>query len=70
MSDLGKLLILGGVALVLAGLVLQLVGRLPGGMLPGDIYIQRKGWSFFFPVVTCLVVSVVLTVILNLFFRR
>jgi hypothetical protein len=69
-SDLGKLLIVGGVVLIVAGVVLQFVGRLPGGMLPGDIYIQRKGWSFSFPVVTCLVISVVLTLIVNLFFRR
>jgi len=40
------------------------------GALPGDILIQRKNFTFSFPIVTCLIVSVVLTIIVNLFFRR
>ena len=59
-----------GVLLILAGAVLLAVGKLPGlGRLPGDLAIERGGVRFFFPIVTMLVVSVVLTVIANLFLR-
>jgi len=66
-SDLGRLLLIAGGAIVLLGLVLLLVGRVPFfGRLPGDISIQRGNTTFFFPIVTCLVLSVVLTVVVNL----
>jgi heme/copper-type cytochrome/quinol oxidase subunit 2 len=66
-SDLGRLLLIAGGAIVLLGLVLLLVGRIPFfGRLPGDISIQRGNTTFFFPVVTCLMLSVVLTVVVNL----
>ena len=59
-----------GVLLILAGAVLLAVGKLPGlGRLPGDLAIERGGVRFFFPIVTMLIVSVVLTVVANLFFR-
>jgi len=66
-SDLGRLLLIAGGAIVLLGLVLLLVGRVPFfGRLPGDISIQRGNTTFFFPIVTCLVLSVVLTAVVNL----
>lgn len=66
-SDLGRLLLIAGGAIVLLGLVLLLVGRVPFfGRLPGDISIQHGNTSFYFPIVTCLVLSVVLTVVVNL----
>jgi predicted phosphohydrolase len=40
------------------------------GRLPGDVYIQRGNWSFYFPVVTCLAISIVLTLLFALFGRR
>ena len=59
-----------GVLLILAGAVLLAVGKLPGlGRLPGDLAIERGGVRFFFPIVTMLIVSVVLTVVANLFLR-
>ena len=61
MADLGKTLVLLGGALVVVGLVLWLGGRHGGGLLPGDVVIERKHVTFYFPVVTCLVVSVVLS---------
>lgn len=71
MSDLGKLLVVFGLLITLAGVVLTLAGRLPGvGRLPGDIYIQRGHWTFYFPVATSLLLSVVLTLILWLIGRR
>jgi len=65
MHDLGRVLILVGVAAVLLGVVLVFVPR-----IPGDILIRRGTFTFYFPLVTCIVVSVVLTLVLNLFFRR
>jgi hypothetical protein len=66
-SDLGRLLIIAGGAIVLLGLLLLLVGRVPFfGRLPGDINIQRGNTTIYFPIVTCLVLSVVLTVVVNL----
>jgi hypothetical protein len=70
MNEIGKLLVVGGLVLAGIGALLMLIGRLPGGMLPGDVLVQRKNFTFFFPVVTSIVVSIVLTIIVNLFFRR
>jgi hypothetical protein len=71
MADLGKaLLVLGGVIL-LAGAILLLAGKfhLPLGRLPGDIVYRGKNSVFYFPIVTCIVISVVLSLILWLFGR-
>lgn len=71
MTDLGKTLILLGLAIALVGVVLALAGRLPWlGRLPGDIAVQRGQWTFYFPLATCLVLSVALSVLLYLFSRR
>ena len=66
MTDLGKMLVLVGGLAIVAGLLLMLVGRahLPLGRLPGDIVYRGKHTTFYFPLVTCIVVSVVLSLIL------
>ena len=64
---MGRFLIGAGVLLVLVGLLVQM--GLPLGRLPGDIRVQRGNSTFYFPIVTCIVVSVVLT-LLAVFFRR
>jgi hypothetical protein len=73
-SDLGKLLVVLGAGIVVLGLLLWAAGRLPFfGRLPGDINVQGRNGGFFFPIVSCLLLSVVLTVLLNLLlllFRR
>lgn len=71
MENLAKYLIGAGAALVLLGGVLLLLGRLGIhlGRLPGDIHVAGERTSFHFPLVTCLIVSVVLTVLLNLVMR-
>ena len=70
-NDLGKSLIVVGLLIVVVGVVLLLAGRVPWlGRLPGDISIQRGNWSFYFPIVTSLVVSVLLTLLFWLFGRR
>jgi hypothetical protein len=69
MTAMQKLLILSGVLLIAIGLAWPLLRRLPLGRLPGDIHVVREGFSFSFPVVTCLVVSVLVSLLLW-FFRR
>ncbi len=69
--EVGKLLLVFGVLLVLAGLALMLVGRVPWlGRLPGDIHIERGSWTFYFPLATSLVLSAVLSLILWIVGRR
>ncbi|HXN03944.1 MAG TPA: DUF2905 domain-containing protein [Candidatus Acidoferrum sp.] len=71
MSDVGKLLIIVGGFIVIVGLFLTLGLRIPYlGKLPGDISIERGNVHFYFPIVTGLLLSLVLTLLLNLFFRR
>ena len=67
LSDLGKALLLIGGAIVLLGALLLVLGRVPFlGRLPGDIAVRRGNTSFYFPIVTCLALSVILTVVVNL----
>ncbi len=70
MHDLGKMLFLIGLVLAAAGAVMWRTGGLGGlGRLPGDIFVQGKSSAFYFPIVTCLVVSLVLTLVVWLFRR-
>lgn len=69
---LGKMLVVVGVLMLLAGSLLIVFSRLfksgGFGLLPGDILIKKGNFTFFFPIVTGLVLSLVLTVVLNLVF--
>ena len=66
MPDLGKLLLFFGVILVVAGLVLMVFGRMniPLGRLPGDIVYRGKNTTFYFPLATSILLSVVLSLVL------
>jgi uncharacterized protein HemY len=64
-----RLLIVIGLALVLAGLAWPLLSRIRLGRLPGDFVIQRGNTSFYFPLVTCIVVSIVLSALMWLLNR-
>jgi Protein of unknown function (DUF2905) len=67
---LGKVLILLGSLLIIAGLFFTYGGRIPLlGKLPGDIRIQRENFSFYFPLATCLLISALLSLIFWLFRR-
>ena len=70
LTGLGKiLLIIGGVIIVL-GLILYFSQLIPFlGKLPGDITIKKDGGSFYFPIVTCIIISIVLTIIINIILR-
>lgn len=70
MGELGKLLIFFGILLVVVGIILLLAPKIPWlGHLPGDIYIQRERFTFYFPLATCLLLSLILTLVLYLFRR-
>jgi hypothetical protein len=62
-DTLGKNLVLIGLVLAAMGAVLWLLGRSGGGFLPGDIVVEKKNVRFYFPIVTCLVFSLVLSLI-------
>lgn len=69
MPDIGKLLLLIGIGIaILGGLILlgNKVG-IPFGKLPGDLYFSKDNFSFYFPLVTSIVLSIIVTVAINLF---
>ncbi|SHJ96859.1 DUF2905 domain-containing protein [Desulforamulus aeronauticus] len=71
LSSMAKLLIFFGLLMVIMGGLLLLVGKIPGlGKLPGDIHIQRGNFTFYFPVVTSILLSICLTLLLNFLLRR
>jgi 1-acyl-sn-glycerol-3-phosphate acyltransferase len=69
---LGKILLLLGMVIVLVGAILLWAPGLLGwfGHLPGDIRIERDNGSFWFPVTSMLIVSIILSILVNVFFRR
>lgn len=70
MAELGKFLIIAGGLLVCVGVLFLLGGKLPWlGRLPGDIVIQRDNFSFYFPIATSILVSVVLSLLFALLRR-
>ena len=69
---MGRVLIILGILLVIIGLTVSYGPRMPFriGRLPGDIYIHRNNTTFYFPIVTCILVSVVLSLVMWIFNRR
>ncbi|NQS88333.1 DUF2905 domain-containing protein [Patescibacteria group bacterium] len=71
LSLMGKFLITMGVVILIIGLVLLWGPKIPFlGKLPGDIYIRRGNFSFYFPLVTCIFISVILTIIFTFLIRK
>ena len=75
MAGLGKILLGVGLVMVLLGGFLLLVSNFSGkvpwlGRMPGDVYIERGSWRFYFPLTTSIVLSIALTVLFWLFSRR
>ena len=64
---MGKLLLIAG--LIIAGIGLLMMAGIPFGRLPGDIVIRKGSGTFYFPVVTCILMSIILTILLS-FLRR
>ncbi|MBM3241783.1 DUF2905 domain-containing protein [Candidatus Poribacteria bacterium] len=72
-TSIGKFLIIFGIIIVAIGALLLLSKYIPWlGKLPGDIHIKKGNFSFYFPIVTCIIISIILTLIFTLirFFRR
>ena len=70
-GDIGKIIIFIGLLLVVIGFIFMLGSKLPFiGKLPGDIAVERRNYSFYFPVTTCIIISIILSFILWLFNKR
>lgn len=70
LGSLARVLIFFGILLIVIGGVILLANKIPGiSRLPGDIYIQKKNFSFYFPVTTCIIISIILSIIFWLFRR-
>ena len=71
MENIGRFLMVGGVLLFVVGGLVFLAAKfgLPFGRLPGDIRIERDGFSFYFPLASSILISVMLTVIINVILR-
>ena len=69
MESLGKIFITMGIVLLLVGGILIIGERFGLGKLPGDIFIQKGNFTFFFPIVSSLVISLLVTLLLNIFKR-
>ena len=68
LGSFGKILIIFGVILVVIGLLLSLGDKIPWiGKLPGDIYIKRERFTFYFPLMTSIIISLILTLLFALF---
>ncbi|MCR4336697.1 MAG: DUF2905 domain-containing protein [Candidatus Omnitrophica bacterium] len=71
MTDLAKILIVVGAMIISMGLVLLLVGKIPGvGKLPGDFFVKKDNFIFYVPLTTCIILSLLLSFILWIFNRR
>ena len=68
--EVSRVLIRIGIFLVIAGIIIKILPNFKFAPLPGDITIEKKNFTFYFPIVTCIVISIALTVIVNLFFRK
>lgn len=66
MEGLGKILLIVGGIIVILGLIFIFGHHIPFlGKLPGDVYIKRDGFSFYFPIVTLLILSILITIVVN-----
>jgi len=64
-----KIIIVLGIGMVILGTLLYFGGRLGLGRLPGDIYMKKGNFTFYFPIVTCILASIIMTIVFS-FFRR
>jgi len=71
MLQIAKLLVMIGIFLILLGGIIFLFNRIPYlGKLPGDIYIKRDNFVFYFPLATCIILSILFSLVLTFVFRR
>lgn len=71
MAELGKIIIIFGIILLVVGVVLMFSARIPFlGKLPGDIFIKKGNFTFYSPITTSIIISIILTLIINFFLRK
>ena len=71
MNEFSRTLIFFGIVLVIAGILVGVFGKIPGlGKLPGDIYFRKGTFTFYFPLTTCLLLSLLLTLVFTIFGKR
>ncbi len=71
MNEFSKTLIFFGIVLVAIGLIVALFGKVPGlGRLPGDIYVRKGNFMFYFPLMTCLLLSLLVTLVFTIFGKK
>lgn len=70
MDGLGKFLVIAGLAVAALGLLVIFGAKLGIGRLPGDIFVQKGNFSFYFPVVSSIILSIILTLLLNFINRH
>ncbi len=71
MNSIGKILIVSGVVLIVVGGIFVLGIKIPWiGKLPGDVVIKRENFSFYFPVMTCILLSLILSFLLHFLLRK
>ena len=71
MKEIGTYIIIFGIFLVVIGGLLVFSNKIPLlGKLPGDILIKKKNFSFYFPITTCIILSIILSIIIRIFFKK
>ena len=69
-GNIGKILIFIGIGIIILGGLLILFSKVPFlNKLPGDIHIKKEGFNFYFPLTSCIIISIILTIILNIIIR-
>ena len=69
--QLGKMLVIMGLCIAAIGIVLMAIDKVPFlGKLPGDIHVQKESFSFYFPITTCILISIILSLIFWLFSKK
>jgi len=71
MSDLGRSIITIGIVLVIVGFLVMVAGKIPGmGKLPGDIFIKKENFSFYFPLTTCILLSILFSMFMYFYGKK
>jgi hypothetical protein len=70
-QTIGRFLVFTGLIIIIFGLILIFASKIPYlGKLPGDVVLRKKNFTLYFPLATCLVLSIILTILLNLILRK
>jgi len=71
MNDLGRSIIVIGAILIIIGILMTMAGKIPGiGKLPGDIFIKKENFSFYFPISTCILLSIIVSAVMYFFSKK